>query len=906
MLIAGTGYQYGDTDLLEYSERLYAEVTRQLRVGNGTVPVGEALLRAKQDYLATTPVLSGIHQKALLEASLYGLPMVGMDLPTGRIVDAAPATASPSPVTTGPGSRLGLTALDLTASGATSVIEQPFADLDGTGLGRFTYLRGTDGTTTSPGQPALPLQSLEVGVPGAALRGIGFRGGSYVDTPGVVPLTGAPTTDTSEVHTAFSSPVFFPRRLAVPNTFGALGGDGGTRLLVAAAQHRSENALTSTLRRYSSLDLRLLYSGNTQTYAGNRPALAASPAVSSVTSTVTGDVVKVEAMVVGDPSAGIQEVWLTRTAERGPWYGAWRSLDLTQDPADSRRWTGTLVLPAGQTAEDVRFVVQAANGVGLVTLEDNQGKEFTPGVDPAAVPEAGDLGNTLVLDAPSGAVLGASLPVSATLTSTDGPVAGRFVRFSFGSATRTAQTGSDGVARSAFPVVERPGDQVLSASFDGDPTLRPSVAQRSVVVTKRPTALLLTGPGGPVWTGDDPGVVATLSASGAPVADRSVLLVVRDSSGQVVSAVAPRTAPDGTAGLGTLDVPEGTYEITAYFGQEGVPVAGGSTTGSVDPENAAATSAPLLLELVEGLAPELTTTTLPDAQAGAAYEAAVEVSGDPEPEVTLTGLPDGLTYADGIISGTTLVAGSYELVVNATNRKGEISRPLTLVVRPGAPASVAPVSGSGQGAVFGTAFRDPLVVRVTDAWGNSVPDVAVVLTSPATGPGTDPRATEAVTGADGLASVPVTAGPDVGAYDVVASVVEASPAITAEPFRLTNRYALSSFGAPFAAEDGQTVELSASTAAPLTVKVSDRAGPVPHLAALNLAVGCRVTLTDFTGATQSAPVCMVYDALSGRFTVPVVGALASWRAGTLHRLQVDVRDTAGRVIGSRSVQVSVR
>ena len=32
-LIAGTGYQYGDTDFLEYSERLYRNFARSLRAG---------------------------------------------------------------------------------------------------------------------------------------------------------------------------------------------------------------------------------------------------------------------------------------------------------------------------------------------------------------------------------------------------------------------------------------------------------------------------------------------------------------------------------------------------------------------------------------------------------------------------------------------------------------------------------------------------------------------------------------------------------------------------------------------------------------------------------------------------------------------------------------------------------
>src|SRR5690606_11639139 len=54
LLIAGTGYQYGDADYQEYSERLYLAFTQRLRVGTGPVAVGQALVAAKRDYLADT------------------------------------------------------------------------------------------------------------------------------------------------------------------------------------------------------------------------------------------------------------------------------------------------------------------------------------------------------------------------------------------------------------------------------------------------------------------------------------------------------------------------------------------------------------------------------------------------------------------------------------------------------------------------------------------------------------------------------------------------------------------------------------------------------------------------------------------------------------------------------------
>ena len=89
VLIGGTGYQYGDTDFLEYSERLYLDIARRLREGTrpattAPVAVGRALTLAKQDYLASLVSLDGIDQKAVLQATLYGLPMTGFDAPGPR------------------------------------------------------------------------------------------------------------------------------------------------------------------------------------------------------------------------------------------------------------------------------------------------------------------------------------------------------------------------------------------------------------------------------------------------------------------------------------------------------------------------------------------------------------------------------------------------------------------------------------------------------------------------------------------------------------------------------------------------------------------------------------------------------------------------------------------------------
>ena len=166
-LIAGTGYQYGDTDFIEYSEKLYADFAEQLRIGTGAVPVGRALVQAKQNYLESAPTLQGIDQKSVIQATLYGLPMLGVNLPAaGRLpVPDDDSIAAPSPVTTGPGSVLDLQADDVELSPELDPVSRDLVNLDG-GSVTATYLVGPDGVSVNPAEPTLPLVDSNVSVPG--------------------------------------------------------------------------------------------------------------------------------------------------------------------------------------------------------------------------------------------------------------------------------------------------------------------------------------------------------------------------------------------------------------------------------------------------------------------------------------------------------------------------------------------------------------------------------------------------------------------------------------------------------------------------------------------------------------------------------------------------------------------
>ena len=179
-LIAGTGYQYGDTDFIEYSERLYLGFTQQLRFGSGPVAIGKALVAAKQQYLADTPLLRPIHEKAYLEATLFGLPMLSVNLP-GRTLSPGSSgsiVAGTNPFTSTPGISLSLRYADVNIVPSLTRHTDLLNVVSSTQTVSATYFSGSNGVAVNPVEPILPLEIRNVGDPaGLALRGAGFKGG---------------------------------------------------------------------------------------------------------------------------------------------------------------------------------------------------------------------------------------------------------------------------------------------------------------------------------------------------------------------------------------------------------------------------------------------------------------------------------------------------------------------------------------------------------------------------------------------------------------------------------------------------------------------------------------------------------------------------------------------------------
>ena len=327
----------------------------------------------------------------------------------------------------------------------------------------------------------------------------------------------------------------------------------------------------------------MFYSGNIETYGQNVPALAAPPSITDVRTLIEGNTVSFSARVVGNPAAGIQEVFVTYTGEPGSeFHGEWASLDLDQDSEDSTLWTATLTLPAGQDADDVRYLVQAANGVGLVGIDDNQGTYFTPGMIPGLNEDLDPTSLALAGGNPDAAEYGEFVTVRATLTDDAGDgLADRAVTFALGGASRTAFTDSAGVAETELPMTVLPGTYDLVASYDGDSGTAPTSDTASgFTVSKQATTLTLSVADG----------IASATLRGnanLPLREKIVYFAYTDAGGSVLAGRTVITNYLGVAELPLTERPPGATQIRAYFGVAETPVPDGEVIDLSDPSYAA-------------------------------------------------------------------------------------------------------------------------------------------------------------------------------------------------------------------------------------------------------------------------------------------------------------------------------
>lgn len=223
-------------------------------------------------------------------------------------------------------------------------------------------------------------------------------------------------------------------------------------------------------------------------------------------------------------------------------------------------------------AQEIRYIVQACNAVGLCSMATNRGAYFTPGQDIEPILTALKLDPTN----PAEGTYGASATLRATLTLTDvngPPIANQFVTFILGSEQRRTKTDGNGVGQVSLPLLalpdidrdDQPDQQLLRATFGGTAEFASSFATQNFTINKQDTGIELSAVPGTVTaslTGRSPQPGG--GVFNRPLGEETIFFIVRDQGGNIHQQAAVITNFEGQASL-TVNPPRGEYDVFAYY-----------------------------------------------------------------------------------------------------------------------------------------------------------------------------------------------------------------------------------------------------------------------------------------------------------------------------------------------------
>ena len=369
--VGNTGYGYADTDTIAYSARLMAEFAGNL---NQTVTIGEALTEAEQQYAAGNAILSPYDLKALMESSLYGLPMYNLNHA------GTPVTPPNGPPTTVLSGTTGLTDLSSpislnltqgTAAGQLSLVS--------TANGNYYQVNGTTadnpGTQATEYRPIEPLVTSPVTEPGLKPHGAVVTALSSTDSPDPMPAYSQPTAGSANASPPQVGNAAFPgtlQRVSTYGTFTATGTGTAAQLDLVAGQFLPSSTVpgAGTERLFNSMAAQVYYLPATSPYAGDFTPPTIDSTQSSVTPGAASFVVQ-----VSPAAAPVRQVLVLYTDGANP--GRWTAVSLSSP--NNQTWTGSgAPTPSGQ----VQYIVQALDGAGNVAVSNNEGTAFNASPQP--------------------------------------------------------------------------------------------------------------------------------------------------------------------------------------------------------------------------------------------------------------------------------------------------------------------------------------------------------------------------------------------------------------------------------------------------------------------------------------------------------------------------------------------
>ncbi len=501
-----------------------------------------------------------------------------------------------------------------------------------TSAGTTTFVDGTAGsfTPTTSGSPT-PV----VTESGTLPTGVTFAGGGFSGTPtvtGTFPVTLTATNGIETPATQHFTLVVLPAAPTVTGVSPATGPlAGGNSVVISGANLGSATAVDF----------------------GGTPATVTADSASSITATA--------------PAESIGTVDVTVTTAGGT---------SVTSPADQYTYglgpSVSSVAPAsGPLSGGTSVVISGAN-LGSATAVDFGGTPATVTADSAS---------SITATAPPGA----TGTVDVTVTTPDGTSAtSAGDQFTYVPAPTVS-----GVSPASGPLSGSTG-VVISGTDLGSATAVDFGGTAATVTADTGTSITATAPAGSVGTVDV--TVTTVGGTSATsTADQFTYVAA-----PAVSGVSPALGPDSGGTVVTIsgtDLGSATAvdfggtpaTVTADTGSSITATAPAGSVGTVDVTvtTVGGTSATSSADqFTYGTAPAFTSaasTTFVDGVAGTFTPAA---SGSPTPTITESGdLPAGVTFSDGVLSGTPTVTGPFTVTLSASNGiGGPVTQSFTLNV----------------------------------------------------------------------------------------------------------------------------------------------------------------------------------------------------------------------------------
>jgi hypothetical protein len=310
--------------------------------------MGEKLVTSKHQYYDTMGAYGVYDEKALEEATFYGLPMYHL---SGGGTTPAPTFTSP----TGTDAATGLPRFDLGIN--------PSLTLHG-GVNQPSYYSGPDGTLATFYRPIQPIQTLDV----TAAASVGRAHGVLItalSTSDETPFTPAIARPTIDLASHEPPPNFidnlFPANFVRLDRSNTLGNDR-QRFVLIAGQYRPNLLPTSggIERKVTSINASVVYS----TSANFVP-----PLISLVRSIRSG-IISADISVEVSDAAGVARVTVLVLD-----HSSWHPLDLTRT-AGTNLWTGTAQGLDLQGTDNPQVFAEAEDTVGNVGYSSDKGFLF--------------------------------------------------------------------------------------------------------------------------------------------------------------------------------------------------------------------------------------------------------------------------------------------------------------------------------------------------------------------------------------------------------------------------------------------------------------------------------------------------------------------------------------------------